>query len=259
MVFWFSGTGNTESVALRLAGMTKENAVSIPEAVKNGQYHYSLTRGERVGIVVPVYYWGIPKMVDDFLSKLTFTNSDHHYTYAVTVCGGSSCNAVSQIQKHIQVDYWSELLMPDNCIILMELKHRDEIKSCLFAAESALGKIYNKISSRTVEKISRGLLSEYLTKRGAKKYDKARHTDNFYATDACIGCGQCEGFCPDGIIKLKDGRPTWNSAQCDLCLSCIHRCPRAAIQYGKVTVGRTRYLHPGAAKEVSEPDNVKFF
>jgi NAD-dependent dihydropyrimidine dehydrogenase PreA subunit len=39
------------------------------------------------------------------------------------------------------------------------------------------------------------------------------------------------------------GRPAWEG-QCTLCLACLHRCPAEAIQYGKETVGKGRYVNP---------------
>ena len=63
---------------------------------------------------------------------------------------------------------------------------------------------------------------------------------SFYVTDACIGCGLCEKNCPTGNIKLADKKPTWNG-DCTVCLSCINRCPKAAINYGHGTEKRGRY------------------
>lgn len=258
MVFWFSGTGNSRSAALRLAQMTNEQAVSISEAVREERFAYTLGSGERVGLVIPVYFWGIPAMVETFLSNLQITNREGHYTYAVLVCGGSACNAVSRVQKYLQLDYYSELIMPDNCVILFDLKPPEDIRICLQQAEPALGKIYNKVRTREKGKISPGMLSILMSRLAGKKYDKARKTEPFHSTDACAGCGKCVEYCPDRIIEMHDGHPVWTANMCDLCLGCINRCPNKAIQYGKATIGRRRYVHPSLA-EAAPAQEGKFY
>jgi NAD-dependent dihydropyrimidine dehydrogenase PreA subunit len=41
---------------------------------------------------------------------------------------------------------------------------------------------------------------------------------------------------------MKD-LPVWGK-ECTQCLACIHRCPVQAIEYGKATIGKRRYVHP---------------
>ena len=36
---------------------------------------------------------------------------------------------------------------------------------------------------------------------------------------------------------MKDKKPMWVKEQCALCLGCLHRCPKFAIQYGN---GKTK-------------------
>lgn len=261
MIFWFSGTGNSRSTALRLAQMMGDEAISISEAMQAERFEYSLKSGERVGLVVPVYYWGIPAMAEAFLAQLRITNGEGHYTYAVLVCGGSACNAVSRVQKYLKLDYYAELVMPDNCVILFDLKAPEDVRRCLQEAEPALGKIYNKVRTREKGKTTVGMLATLMSRLADNKYDKARKTQPFHSTDACTGCGKCADWCPDRIIELREGRPVWTADACDLCLACLHRCPRTAIQYGQKTVGRRRYVHPSLvdAEAIAAARGEKFF
>lgn len=66
-------------------------------------------------------------------------------------------------------------------------------------------------------------------------------TDLFYATDNCISCGLCEKLCPDTVIQMKEGKPTWNRGHCTHCMSCIQNCPKKAIEFGMLTKERRRY------------------
>jgi NAD-dependent dihydropyrimidine dehydrogenase PreA subunit len=45
---------------------------------------------------------------------------------------------------------------------------------------------------------------------------------------------------------MKDGKPTWTKKNCAMCLGCLHRCPRFAIQYDDKTRDHGQYLHPDA-------------
>ena len=66
---------------------------------------------------------------------------------------------------------------------------------------------------------------------------------DFWATDACVGCGTCEKVCNGGAIRLEGGRPTWGEG-CTKCLACLHLCPKQAIQFGRYTIGAGRYKNP---------------
>ncbi len=56
-------------------------------------------------------------------------------------------------------------------------------------------------------------------------------SENFYATDACDGCGICAKKCPSGHIKMINGRPDWGKP-CMMCAQCGTVCPKNAIKFG---------------------------
>lgn len=49
-------------------------------------------------------------------------------------------------------------------------------------------------------------------------------------------------FIPDAI-EMQDKRPVWVKEKCTMCLGCLHRCPKFAIQYGKNTKQHGQYQH----------------
>ena len=80
----------------------------------------------------------------------------------------------------------------------------------------------------------------------------ARSDKAFSVNGNCIHCGLCEKICPVGNIKLDEVErlPKWQG-HCAMCTACLHRCPVAAIQYGKVTQGKGRYVHPEMKKKAN--------
>ncbi len=57
----------------------------------------------------------------------------------------------------------------------------------------------------------------------------------FFASDRCIGCGQCATHCPWRAIKMVERagqrRPYW-TLDCESCMRCMAYCPTQAIEAG---------------------------
>lgn len=72
---------------------------------------------------------------------------------------------------------------------------------------------------------------------------KTRYTNNLTLEDSCIGCGLCAKRCSVHAIEMQNKRPVWVKGTCTMCLGCLHRCPKFAIQYGKNTKRHGQYVH----------------
>ena len=64
MIYYFSGTGNSHYVAEVLSKSLQDTMQSIESA-------QSIKQDEIIGIVTPVYFFGLPDIVKDFLERLS--------------------------------------------------------------------------------------------------------------------------------------------------------------------------------------------
>ena len=81
-LFFFSGTGNSLKMARDLAAeLGDAEVVPIPEALKK----LGSIDADRIGIVFPVYMWGLPLIVAEFCRRLLAPSSA--YIFGVATCG----------------------------------------------------------------------------------------------------------------------------------------------------------------------------
>jgi flavodoxin len=74
-IFYFSGTGNSFYVAKRIAMQNKDTElISIP-GLLNSQN--ALIKYEKVIIVCPLYFYGVPKIVNEFIERYNFNNTKY--------------------------------------------------------------------------------------------------------------------------------------------------------------------------------------
>ena len=251
MIFYFTGTGNSKYVAQKIAESEQDRLCSIAQAVREGNYTYQISEEESIGFVLPVYFGGLPSVIREFVEKVKLEGAEGKYIYLVLTCGGFTCNAGGMFARcmakrgyKLSVQYG--ILMPDNYVLLYNLKSDDEIKSMLANADKELTDIAQDIQNRkTGDRIQiKGVFPKAATALMYPFYDRSRKTKKFYATDACTGCRICAKICPCSAIEIKNRKPEWVKEKCAQCLGCLHRCPTRAIQYGKSTAKRGRYIHP---------------
>lgn len=243
MIFYFTGTGNSLAAAKALL-QPGERLISMAEALRDGEVQYTVSAGEAVGFVFPVYFYTLPTVVSEFAQRLSLV--DATYVYSIITCGGSIKQAGSVLKKKlaargIELNYVRELVMPDNSMLFYQIPDSEKAQERLPIAKKQLSVYAQEIAARKQEVIgNRTVISDLL----AKAYEKSRKTEKFYAESTCISCGLCEANCPQGAIKLVAKKPQWIRTECCKCSGCINRCPVQAIQYGRATKKRNRYVHP---------------
>ena len=261
MIYYFSGTGNSYAAAKTLAEGLGEDLMDIAIAVREGKYEHTLEAGERLGFVFPVYAWAPPKIITEFVKNLELYYSGDPYIFAVCTCGSSAGKTMDLFEKALEenglvLDSGFSVVMPDNCITLFEVDSDEKVSEKFETAEKTLNLIIRaiKLGWSDFFRVKRGKFSGVLTKVVNPLFAMgAMKTKPFYVTDECISCGLCEKICTSSCIELTAGRPVWIEDTCNMCLACINRCPAKAIQYGKKTVKRGRYVHPVyQTKEIGE-------
>jgi ferredoxin len=254
LIFCFTGTGNSLYAAQTIASANRDKVILIADAYKAKQFTYTLTDNESVGIVFPVYFWGLPTIVDEFISQLQLNNyKEETFTYVVFTCGASTGNAVHMLEGKLRegnhhLDSGFAVILPDVYILLLELIPAEKQERLLQKASEELDEIGHSVANkdRGIFKVKPGLFPRLKTFILYPFYKYGRNTKQFNITDDCIECGLCAEICPSGTIQLIDERPHWDKEKCVQCLACLHRCPTAAIQYGKATYRRGRYVNPKA-------------
>ncbi len=243
MIFYFTGTGNSLYAARALAGEGEE-VVSMIEATRAGTFHYVLKENEPLGFVFPVYFYTVSDPVLNFVRNLTVGSAT--FVYAVIPCGANIGPAggflKSELKKRgLELQRVDAPVVPDGALIFYDIDSPDELQKKLKAASEALASIRQAIGRREANVIKG---SPALAKACLAAYHAFQGTKPFHADDTCIHCGKCAGICPAGAIRMVEGRPVWEKKKCFKCCGCINRCPVSAIQYGRKTASRGRYVNP---------------
>lgn len=254
MIYYFSGTGNSRSVAAHLSKLINESLKFIP-LTKGSE---EIVSGESIGFVFPVYSWGVSPFVLEFIKSL----SDGFYNeidvkqipvWCVMVCGDEVALAPEMfkkalLQKGIAPESIWSVIMPNNYVLLpgFDVDSTELEKKKILNMESRIREIANGIlMHRNVEDVVRGSMPGLKTKLVYPLFKKfGIFPKKWYSTSDCIGCGSCASNCPMNNIKMVDRKPQWGSNCCS-CLACYHCCPEHAVQYGKQTLKKGQYWFGG--------------
>ena len=249
LILYFSVTGNSEYVAKRLAAALDDEAVSITECIRNERYLFKIKEGEDVGLVSPVYAWTLPYFVGNYINKSTFEFTGTPYVYFVATYGrnaGNSANNVKADFAHHKLKLKAQfgVKMVDTFTPFYYVNDAKENASIEKKTDPQIDKIVEHIKNKDADKYIKDIASPLAARIAQAYYEKSRKTAKFIVGEGCTGCGKCQEVCPEGIIKIEDGKPVWTDEACLLCLACYHHCPAYAIQHGKSTKDKGQYTNP---------------
>lgn len=246
MIFYFSATGNSAHAAKRIAASIGENAVSVTECLKKDFRNFIADKGESIGFVFPVYNFGLPITVIDFIDNLNIQTSGN-YVFTLATYGGFSGGASKMIkdklaEKGITVNAQYSVRMPDTWTPAYDVSDKAKNEKINAAADKKIDKITKKISRRSTGNFDSRRLP--FGDRFYGGYESLRRTSSLSVESSCIGCGLCAKQCPVDAIEMQNGKPVRVKEKCAMCLGCLHKCPEFAIQRGGKTKEHGQYIHP---------------
>ncbi len=256
-LFYFTGTGNSLKVSRDLQLELNDcELIPIAKAIRED---FSAPASNKVGFIFPLYYYGLPKIVYNFINKINLDKVDYIFAI-VTRAGDADGVPLIQIEKILRkksktLNAGFFIKMPDNFILasteISENEMRDlfekegeQIKQISNSIKNAESNLKIVINDEKPNRVERGNLRFH---QNVNKGDVS-----FFSDENCNSCGTCEKICPVGNIILREGKPQWQH-KCEQCLACINLCPEIAIQYGKNTTAKKRYHHP----EINVEDLLK--
>jgi len=253
MIFYFTGTGNSLWVAKTTAEALSDRIVAISDYFNGDTIispEFTLLPEERIGFVFPVYSWGIPPIMSQFIKHLQLKSYTGQLVYGIFTCGDECGYTKQMFLKQIKEKGWEchhsySIQMPNNYLLFpgfdvdskeLETKKIEDAKQALPSLIKAI------IKDNPIDEYLKGSASFLKSRIIYPLFCKyAQSSRKFYATDKCNSCGLCEKICPVKNISVTE-KPKWKDT-CTQCMACINRCPSRAIEYGKVTIKKGRYYY----------------
>ncbi len=240
-IFYFTSTGNS----LAFAKQFDAELYSIPQLLNiEGNLIFE---DDVIGFVFPTYAFTVPKLVLDFLERISLKSS---YTFVVTTNEGGTGGTLSQFvklarKKNININYANSLTTIGNYLPLSAMENTNT-PSNVQKADILSKSIVKDISDRKDLIKSRSIILSSLAPAISRLYDKyAKDTAKSFVVEShCTNCGICAKVCPKKNITVTD-TVRFNS-KCISCYGCTHNCPQNAIRV-KNEKSKTRYRN----KEVS--------
>lgn len=239
IIFYFSGTGNTE----RVVGMLKDSlhregvhvdCSRIDRCLRDGVMP-DISGYDAVGIGYPVFAFNVPEPVEHFVRRLP--GAEGKPVFVVKTAGepfvfnqtSSHCIGRMLSRRGYEITYEANFLMPYNI---------------LFRYPDAVVKQLCRLAERLAEKMASDLASGVRAKPrynpllvlisavmriqqpGARLNGKLQR-----AAKACVRCGKCVRECPMGNIRMTDKGVKFGW-QCTMCMRCVMYCPMGAVKAG---------------------------
>ena len=245
MVFYFSGTGNSQLGAKQIAEELGDRLVSINRCLKDGETGAFRSELPLV-FVAPVYAWRVPRVVEQWISGTKFEGSRNAY-FVLTRGGGTGGNAAlyaRSLCERTGLTYrgLASVQMPENYIALSSAPSESECEQMIVRAKPVFSALAQKIKQGVpFPEVPVSLGGRFLSGPfNTLYYRLAIHDKGFTVSDACVSCGKCARRCPLNNINMVHGKPMWKG-NCTHCMACVSGCPTKAIENKSISKGKRRY------------------
>lgn len=245
MIFYFSGTGNSQLAAKHIAKELNDEVVSINSCLKIGK-KMKFHSEQPLVVVAPNYAWRLPEVVADWLRQTEFSGNKH--IYFIMTCGSrTGANASFYAKKlcsEIGLIYQGlvAVQMPKNNLALYGAFGSGECRAIIERAKPIFSSLAQQIANKEI-------FHEAPIPFGGRFLSGPFHflyyhfyikDKGFKVSDVCVSCGKCAKRCPLNNIDIVEGKPVWKG-NCTHCMACICGCPTEAIEYKSISKGKRRY------------------
>ncbi len=227
-----TGTGNS----LYIAKQIPDAEIHFVEEFLSGGYSLP-DDTERLGIIFPVYCWGLPYPVRRFVREYLGNrdNSALGYVFALATCGAFPLYTLHDLSAElsdigIALSYGESFRLPDAYLPLQKkaVSEEETRKQCN-AIAAKLDRVLHDIETESIRIPRRGP-GWRIVRAMSKAAMKPRKNDKLSVGSKCTACGICASVCPMENIKIEEGNPSFGD-ECISCFACYHRCPENAIDY----------------------------
>lgn len=245
-LFYFSATGNSLVVARDIAEGLPEAKLCAISQVIGGDLPLE---AECIGIIYPVYFAGLPRIVSDFIA--TLNPKKVKYIFVVCTFGAFAAGSLLMAKEQltalgIPMNAGYYVPMPGNYIVKYGAYKKEKQEKMFRKARESVRRIVEDVINQKNIPVKSGnflfnMIGNSIYKSKLPQFPTLDR--NFAANGKCTMCGICVKVCPVKNIRIEGNRPQWQG-NCEHCMACIQWCPVEAIEYSAATEGRERYRHP---------------
>jgi len=238
-IYYFSGTGNSYKIVKKICdGLENSEIINIAKE----QTHNSTS--DIIGIVFPIYYFGVPIIVEEFLLQLEIPENAYVFVIATRgqpMAGGAKKQIDAAFNlKGRTYQFFRYVTMGNNYPFHAFNGSKEEVR--VQRNEKAGEKVLTFLADIKAKKQSRifsildcppfPTITYKIPTYGYKHFLKVYNQDSCFEVDEslCSRCKKCERACPTDNIEVNS-KVEWKHISCQMCLACYNCCPKNAIRY----------------------------